>query len=154
MELEHIWIAIFTYKWQTYMEWPTARSYVGSLRKLFTGVFGNVHPRRIQRNRSVRASLPLVMEAVKGATGNFLKINVKPRVGVIASHSGMNEQWGIFDEEYRVVAVESQSLTIQGVRSGQVLTIVAESPGIPLTAADYPPGQLISLSDPWRRPLN
>lgn len=64
------------------------------------------------------------------------------------------DQWGIFDEEYRVVAVEGQSLTIQGVRSGQVLTIVAQSPEVPLTPADYPPGQLIALSDPWRRPVN
>jgi hypothetical protein len=59
------------------------------------------------------------------------------------------EQSDIFDEEYRVVSVENQSLTIQGVRSGQVLTIVAQNPEIPLTAADYPPGQLIALSDPW-----
>jgi len=63
------------------------------------------------------------------------------------------QQSDIFDEEYRVVAVESQSLTIQGVRSGQVLTIVAQNPGVPLTAADYPPGQLIALSDPWSRPV-
>lgn len=72
----------------------------------------------------------------------------------MASQSDMNEEWGIFDEEYRVVAVESESLTIQGVRSGQVLTIVTQNTGIPLTAADYPPGQLIALSDPSRRPVN
>jgi len=60
----------------------------------------------------------------------------------------------IFDEEYRVLAVESQSLTIQGVRSGQVLTIVKENLEEPLTTADYPPGKLISLSDPSRRPVN
>ena len=54
----------------------------------------------------------------------------------------------IFDEEYRVLAVEGQSLTIQGVRSGQVLTIVTENPEAPLTPAEYPPGQLIALSDP------
>jgi len=60
----------------------------------------------------------------------------------------------IFDEEYRVLAVESQSLTIQGVRSGQVLTIVTENLEEPLTPADYPPGKLISLSDPSRRPVN
>jgi hypothetical protein len=53
----------------------------------------------------------------------------------------------IFDEEYRVVAVESQRLTIQGVRSGEVLTIVTQEPE-GLTAADYPPGKLITLSDP------
>jgi len=54
----------------------------------------------------------------------------------------------IFDEEYRVLAVESQRLTIQGVSSGEVLTIVTQNPELPLTAADYPPGKLISLSDP------
>jgi hypothetical protein len=63
-------------------------------------------------------------------------------------------QRGIFDEEYRVVAVEGQSLTIQGVQSGQVLTIVTQNPEAPLTPAEYPPGQLIALSDPSRRPVN
>ena len=57
----------------------------------------------------------------------------------------------IFDEEYRVLAVESQRLTIQGVRSGEVLTIVTQSPETPLTPADYPLGQLITLSDPSTR---
>ncbi len=60
----------------------------------------------------------------------------------------------IFDEEYRVLSVESQSLTIQGVRSGEVLTIVSESPEAPLTAAEYPPGQLITLRDPLGAPPN
>jgi hypothetical protein len=54
----------------------------------------------------------------------------------------------IFAEEYRVLAVESQSLTIQGVRSGNVLTIVNHNPEVPLTQAEYPPGRLIALSDP------
>ena len=57
----------------------------------------------------------------------------------------------IFDEEYRVLAVESQRLTIQGVRSGEVLTITTENPDAPLTAAEYPPGQLLSLRDPSNR---
>jgi hypothetical protein len=60
----------------------------------------------------------------------------------------------IFDEEYRVLAVESQRLTIQGVRSGQVLTIVTQNPDAPLTPADYPPGKLIALSDPTSAPVN
>ena len=59
----------------------------------------------------------------------------------------------IFDEEYRVVAVESQRLTIQGVRSGEVLTIVTQNLA-PLTAAEYPPGKLIALSDPTSAPMN
>jgi hypothetical protein len=60
----------------------------------------------------------------------------------------------IFDEDYRVLAVESQRLTIQGVRSGEVLTIVTQNLDAPLSAADYPPGKLISLSDPSNRVPN
>lgn len=57
----------------------------------------------------------------------------------------------IFDEEYRVVAVERQSLIIRGVRTGKVLTI---NPAVPVTAADYPPGKLVALSDPLEREAN
>jgi hypothetical protein len=57
-------------------------------------------------------------------------------------------QAGIFSEKYRVLAVESQSLTIRGVRSGEVLTIINPDPETPLTPAEYPPGKLIALSDP------
>ena len=47
----------------------------------------------------------------------------------------------IFEEKYRVVSVESQRLTIRGVRSGKVLTIVNPDPNTPLTPADYPAGK-------------
>ena len=60
----------------------------------------------------------------------------------------------IFDEKYRVVAVESQSLTIRGVQSGEILTIINPDPETPLTLAEYPPGKLIALSDPSASPLN
>lgn len=60
----------------------------------------------------------------------------------------------MFDEKYRVVAVESQSLTIRGIRSGEVLTIINPYPESPLTPAEYPPGKLIALSDPSEAPLN
>jgi hypothetical protein len=60
----------------------------------------------------------------------------------------------IFDETYRVVAVEGQSLTIQGVRSGKVLTIVNQTPEVPLTPVEYPPGKLIALSDPTSSTIN
>ena len=53
----------------------------------------------------------------------------------------------IFDEQYRVVAVDSQHLVIRGVRTGEVLVINAD-PEVPLEQADYPLGKLISLSDP------
>lgn len=72
----------------------------------------------------------------------------------MASHVGMRaDKREIFEEEYRVVAVEGQTLTIQGVRTGKVLTIVNQTP-VALTAADYPPGRLISLSDPTNRPVS
>jgi hypothetical protein len=60
----------------------------------------------------------------------------------------------IFEEKYRVVAVDGQRLTIRGVRSGKVLTIVNPDPNTPLTPAEYPPGKLIALSDPSRSPEN
>jgi hypothetical protein len=60
----------------------------------------------------------------------------------------------LFEERYRVVSVESHRLTIRGVRSGKVLTIVNPDPDTPLTPADYPPGKLIALSDPSTKPAN
>lgn len=60
----------------------------------------------------------------------------------------------LFDEKYRVVSVESQSLTIRGVRSGELLTIINPTPEFPLTPRDYPPGKLIALSDPSSSPGN
>jgi hypothetical protein len=70
------------------------------------------------------------------------KLNSIPQSGA----SGADGE--IFAEQYRVVAVESQSLTVQGVRSGKVLTIVNHTPEIPLTPEEYPLGKLIALSDP------
>ena len=60
----------------------------------------------------------------------------------------------IFDERYRVVAVESQRLIIRGERSGKVLTIVNHNPDVPLSEAEYPPGKLIALSDPSNSAIN
>ncbi len=86
---------------------------------------------------------------------NFLIINLESLGRELASECGMKAtKREIFDEHYRVLSVESQSLTIQGVRSGQVLTIVNQTPGVALTPADYPPGKLIALSDPANRPIN
>lgn len=55
---------------------------------------------------------------------------------------------GLFSEKYRVVAVEDERLTIQGLITGTVLTITNTDPDIPLTPEEYPLGQLIALSDP------
>jgi hypothetical protein len=60
----------------------------------------------------------------------------------------------LFEENYRVLAVESQKLTIRGERSGEVLTIVNPNPETPLSLSDYPPGKLIALRDPGEGPIN
>lgn len=59
----------------------------------------------------------------------------------------------IFDEQYRVVAVEAHRLHIRGVRSGRVL-IINTVPENPLRAEDYPLGKLIALSDPSTVPVD
>ena len=60
----------------------------------------------------------------------------------------------IFDEQYRVVAIETDRLVVRGVHSGEVLTIVNPEPQSPLSQKDFPPGKLIALSDPSTSPLN
>ncbi len=60
----------------------------------------------------------------------------------------------IFDEQYRVVAIEDDCLLIRGILSGDVLTIVNPEPETPLTPEDYPPGKLIALTDPSAASLN
>src|SRR5512141_2161303 len=85
----------------------------------------------------------------QGNAQNLLKINLESLGPELASQCDMKAtKREIFDEQYRVLAVESQSLTIQGVRSGEVLTIVNQTPGVALNPAEYPPGRLIELSDP------
>ncbi len=53
----------------------------------------------------------------------------------------------IFDEYYRVVALEEHRLTIRGVCTGTVLVINADA-DINLPQEEFPVGKLISLSDP------
>jgi hypothetical protein len=60
----------------------------------------------------------------------------------------------IFEERYRVVAVESDRLLIRGVLSGKMLTIINPEPETHLTQEDYPPGKLIALTDPSTAPVN
>jgi hypothetical protein len=60
----------------------------------------------------------------------------------------------LFDQQYRVVAVEGDRMLVRGIRSGEVLTIINPEPETPLTQEDYPPGKLIALSDPSTAPLN
>jgi hypothetical protein len=65
-----------------------------------------------------------------------------------------NWEKSIFDEKYRVVAVEGDRLLVRGILSGEVLTIVSPEPGVALDQAEYPVGKLISLTDPSISPLN
>jgi hypothetical protein len=60
----------------------------------------------------------------------------------------------IFDEQYRVVAIEGDCLLIRGILSGRVLKIINPEPQAPLNQRDYPPGKLIALSDPSTAPPN
>ncbi len=60
----------------------------------------------------------------------------------------------IFDEQYRVVAIEGDRLLIRGILSGDVLAIVNPEPETPLTHHEYPLGKLIALTDPSAAPLN
>jgi hypothetical protein len=66
----------------------------------------------------------------------------------------MGKKVSIFDERYRVVAIDGDHLVIKGILSGNVLTIINPEPETPLTKADYPLGKLIALSDPSASPLN
>jgi hypothetical protein len=60
----------------------------------------------------------------------------------------MAKKVSIFDEQYRVVAIQGDRLVIKGISSGSVLTIINPEPATPLTPEDYPRGKLIALSDP------
>jgi hypothetical protein len=66
----------------------------------------------------------------------------------------MAEKISIFDEQYRVIAIDGDRLLIRGILSGDVLAIVNPEPETPLSAADYPLGKLIALTDPSAAPVN
>jgi hypothetical protein len=63
-------------------------------------------------------------------------------------------EMSIFDEQYRVIAIESDRLLVRGIRSGDVLTIIYTDPETPLPQEHYPPGRLVALTDPSTAPLN
>lgn len=60
----------------------------------------------------------------------------------------------IFQERYRIIAVENDRLVIRGILSGEVLTIINSEPETPLDPRDYPLGKLIALTDPSTESLN
>ena len=65
----------------------------------------------------------------------------------MASNNCM-EKSAIFEEKYRVIAVDEQSLVLRGERSGEVLTVTNADSETVLSEEDYPLGKLIALSDP------
>jgi len=99
----------------------------------------------------MRAPYPTRLASVKSLCGNFGGI-AGPGFGIPFRMN--HTHTAIFDETYRVVAVERGSLTIRGVRSGETLTIVTPDGGSAFSPTEYPPGQLIALSDPLRAPAN
>ncbi len=54
----------------------------------------------------------------------------------------------MFNEAFRVIAVDDQSLTLRGVNSGEIVTIHTADFASPFSAEDYPVGQLMSLTAP------
>jgi hypothetical protein len=66
----------------------------------------------------------------------------------------MAKRMSIFDERYRVIAIDGDRLVIRGVFSGDVLTIINPEPETPLAPEDYPLGKLIALTDPSAAPPN
>jgi hypothetical protein len=66
----------------------------------------------------------------------------------------MNDGNSIFDQKYRVVAVEGDRLLVRGILNGEVLTIINPEPETPINQEEYPPGKLIALTDPSTSPLN
>jgi hypothetical protein len=60
----------------------------------------------------------------------------------------------IFDQQYRVVAVDGNRLLVRGILSGEVLTIINTEPEAPLARENFSPGKLIALTDPTTAPLN
>jgi len=60
----------------------------------------------------------------------------------------------IFDQHYRIVAVESDRLLVRGIVSGEVLAILNPEPDVPLSHEHFPLGKLIALTDPSTFPLD
>jgi hypothetical protein len=60
----------------------------------------------------------------------------------------------IFEQRYRVVAVLPDRLQVRGILNGELLTILNPEPDCPLKEGDFPPGKLISLTDPSIAPAN
>ena len=87
-------------------------------------------------------------------TDNDKRVCIGTTVGRLTASNRVGNVMAIFDETYRVIAVESQALTIQGNVSGEVLTITNPEPEIPFTAEEYPVGQLIGLTDPSESAAN
>ena len=60
----------------------------------------------------------------------------------------------LFNEPYRVLAVDDEDLIVRGVHSGEVLTIRHAESGMPISKDQYPVGGLLRLEDPGATPEN
>jgi hypothetical protein len=63
-------------------------------------------------------------------------------------------QDAIFNEQYRVIAVDDRSLILRGIHSGEMLTIQNAGPDTPISQEDFPVGKLVVLGDPSSGPAN
>jgi hypothetical protein len=93
------------------------------------------------RAEDASPSRHLNSHAIRQSTPNL------PPSSLVRVNLASNLAMAIFDEHYRVIAVDSHRLTIRGVCSGHVLVIKTD-PQTPLSQEDFPLGKLIALSDP------
>jgi hypothetical protein len=80
--------------------------------------------------------------------------NSRHREIALAHPTTQDTSMSIFDEKYRVIGIEGDRLTLRGVQTGDILTIVPPEPQEPLSRDEYPVGRLIALSDPSERVFN
>jgi hypothetical protein len=88
---------------------------------------------------------------IRGET-KALRLSID-RIATTAALSGIQAHVTIFEEKYKVIDVESHSLTIRGVLSGNILRINTDSE-LCLDGAEFAVGNLILLSDPSAAPPN
>ncbi len=54
----------------------------------------------------------------------------------------------LFNEQYRVVAVDDRSLVLRGTHSGELVTLRNARPEILFSPEEFTVGKLVALSDP------
>lgn len=54
----------------------------------------------------------------------------------------------VFREQYRVVAVQADSILLRGTVTGDMVTVINGDPLAPIDPNEFPVGKLIALTDP------